>query len=231
MQPSSNKWTKVIALIIVVGVLLFGYRFFFGSKTARIISTVGVGKKNVVADKSIITFAVLVTTADKNTAQTNGDAKMTDLMLKVNEFQPLSVNKTTPQVAPQYNSVGTTRDTSSIRGYQYVTGAQVTLQGQDKVAPFLQMLNDQDVTVGQVRYLSADQDKVDAEVRELAIKDAKMKAQQMAKAAGARVGNVISIQEQGATGQGGSAVTSQTTASNSTEVEAQSTITVAFELW
>ena len=231
MQPSSNKWAKVVVLVIVAGILLLGYKFFFDSKTPRVISTVGVGKKNVVADKSIISFAVLVTTADKNSAQTNGDAKMVDLMLKVNEFQPLSVNKTTPQIAPQYNQVGATRDTSSVRGYQYVTGAQVTLQGQDKVEPFLQMLNEQDVTVGQVRYLSADQEKVDGEVRELAIKDAKMKAEQMAKAAGARVGKVISIQEQATTGQGGSAVTSQTTSSNSTEVEAQSTITVAFELW
>jgi len=223
-----NRPFVVFTLIAVIFLGIFAYVQFY-PRANRVVTTIGVGSKQVAAQKAMIVFAVTATGADRNSAATQGEAKFVDVMNMVNSYQPSSVNKTAYQVAPQV----TNQLTGETNGFQYVSGAQITLEGVANVTNLVRQLNEKDATVAQVRFLPQDEKVIDKEVRELAIADAKVKAEQMAVASGARLGKVINVTEQASTGTTGTSVTKEqqaNVAGSFSDIEIQSVVQVTFEL-
>ena len=193
-----NRPFLLFAIIAIIFLGIFAY-FQFYPRPTRVVTTIGVGSKQVAAQKAMVVFAVTASAADRNSAATQGEAKFVDVLNMVNSYLPSSVNKTAYQVAPQI----TNQLTGETNGFQYVSGAQITLEGVANVTNLVRQLNEKDATVAQVRFLPQDEKAIDKEVRELAIADAKVKAEQMAAASGARLGKVLNVTEQASTGATG----------------------------
>ncbi|HCS78638.1 TPA: hypothetical protein DIV55_02745 [Patescibacteria group bacterium] len=223
-----NRPFLVFAIIAVIFLGIFAY-FQLYPRPTRVVTTIGVGSKQVAAQKALVIFAVTASAADRNSAATQGEAKFVDVMNMVNSYQPSSANKTAYRVAPQVVN----QLTGETNGFQYVSGAQITLEGVANVTNLVRQLNEKDATVAQVRFLPQDEKAIDKEVRELAIADAKVKAEQMAAASGARLGKVLNVTEQASTGTTGTSVTKEQQASvagSFSDIEIQSVVQVTFEL-
>jgi len=228
---------KPMTFIVILVLALLGY-FAYGTiynKTTRLITTVGTGTKKVTAQKVILTFVVTQDAGDRSSAVTNGEAKFADVMETVQTFNPSDIVKTVYQIIPRTNQL-----TGDLKGFQYVSGAQITLTGTDNTANIVRALTQKDAAVASVRYLPLDEKAESTEIRKLAIEDARMKAEQMANAAGASLGKVMNISEQ--TTNSGNSVTSQSTPQTSfnqptgtapsafNDIELQSSVQVTFEL-
>ncbi|RJR15406.1 SIMPL domain-containing protein [Candidatus Microgenomates bacterium] len=215
-------------LFVIIFLVLLGYfaYSYFTPKTPRLITTTGVGSKSVTAEKAQITFAATVTSATQDAAFTAGETQMTNILNSVNTYAPSEVKKTTSRVTPQANQV-----TGAILGYQYVGGAQVTVSGTANIDALLRTLNQQGALVAQVNYIPLNEDTVTSEIRELAITDARKKAEVMAKAAGASLGKVITVTDQ--TGSQTTTLTQNANTSqpgNFSDTEVSTTVSITFEL-
>lgn len=220
MFDTTNKKIMVV-VVLVIGFLGYWFVRSTTSSPTRSVTTVGVGKKQVPADKATITFTISQSGVDQTSLAKSGETKINAALQAVAGLSPTDVRKTAYQISPV-----------STGGYQYAIGAQVTVTALN-IEPTVQALTSQGANIASLRYNTANESGVGAEVREMAIKDARTRAEQIAKASGARVGKVLVVTEQGATDQTGSTITGTKAGLDSAsfnEVEVQSTLNVTFEL-
>lgn len=211
---------------IIIGVFLFlaasGYAVtqkMLGSVT-RSVTTIGTGKKQVAADKATLTFSISTSGNDQSAVITTGENKTNDVFKSLQSFAPTNVRKTAYQV------------TQSGNGYQYATGVQLTVDA-TKVQNVTQIITASGNSVAQIKYSSSTDKTASQEARTAAIADARMKAEQIAKASGARVGKVLVVSEQSGTDQTGSSITGTKSALSDgafNEAEISSSLSVTFEL-
>lgn len=225
MFDMNIKPLHLLLLTFLLSIVLFLYQ---SSRSIQAITTIGIGTKQVVPEKTTITFAYVLTASDQRGALASGENGFNQILSDIGRFNPSQVNKNVAQVAPQYLPDG-----SGISSFQYANGAQIELNGTENVQDVIRSLNDRGAIVAQVSYKPQNETEIDAEVRALAVKNAQEKAQHMAKAAGARVGRVLSITEQGSTGESGTSVTRETTSEMATagsNIEVQSAVSATFSL-
>lgn len=222
-----NKKISLIVVIVAVLLLIYSFSRSFFDKPTRSITAIGVGTKQVSAEKAVITFAISRTSQNRNTAVQEGQQFADSIVRSLSNLKPSSVKQTAYQLTPT-RTFGQT-----VSSYQYATGIQVTIEGGQNIDQALTFLNGQDVTIAQVRYLAMDEKQVGSEVREMALQDAREKAEQIARASGGRIGKVLAVSEEVANDQSGSSVTGGNTEEGTgtfKEVEIQSVITATFEL-
>ncbi len=223
MDNTTSSWQRILVTILVLMGLLYLYNFVTNrSAYVRQITVVGNGSKIVAAKEAKITFTVSVTNSDRTQAFLGGEERYLIVSSGLATYNPTEVRTITPQIV---------QDTQG--RYQYVAGAQITIADVAKVKDLATFLAQNGATVAQVRYVSDNEDQIEKEVQELAIADAKKKAADIAGPAGAKIGDVLSIAEQGSNAQTGSAVTQVNTIvgpNAGNDIEIISAISVVFAL-
>lgn len=242
-QKNKRLVILVACIFLLAGGAAIGYSFI--TKPTRTITVVGVGTKKMPPERAIVSFSLLYEGDNQQGAIAEGEARFSKLLQAVEKFSPQAVDTTPYQVAPRATSRTADGRVQPGATYQYVNAARVTIDTPQKVTELIKSLYDNGATVvGQVRYVAKDQDKADRELQELAVKNATEKAKQMAKTAGSRIGNVLTIQEGVSTGQSGTSVSgsqsqvttpsqppSNSPSGNANQIELQAQVTVVYELW
>ncbi|MFC1626817.1 SIMPL domain-containing protein [Patescibacteria group bacterium] len=241
-QNKTFTFPLFIFVLVIIGSFIIRESIFSPVRTATV---VGVGKIKVQPEKATVSFSMIYNGISQEDAVTEGERRFNNILDGISPYQP-EVDRTAYQIVPSdtSSSVGTTNELTSRllrNSYQYVNAAKVTISDPTKIQEVVKNLyNNGASVVTPIRYMPADEDKVNREVRELAVKDAKERISQMAKASGARIGKVMTIQEGDLTGQTDAAIgaaagsdpiqTSGVNISSSGEVEIRSVVTVTYEL-
>jgi uncharacterized protein YggE len=162
----------------------------------RVITVVGIGKASAIPNIARVTLGVDIVNARLNTALSEVNKKTSDVIAALKkagiddkDIRTLEFN-VFPQQAYGPNGPG------PITGYRVANNVRVTIRDLSKVGPVL----DAAVTAGantinNLAFSLDDDSPMQSEARTNAVKDAKFKADTLAKEAGATVGNVISISE------------------------------------
>lgn len=218
-QAKNIFWGFLLILMAIVALGLFvGYQLFSPRRT---ISVIGTGKEVVQSNKATITFAYTSRASSKDVVVTQGEQEFTDLLTVINNFQPTEVKRIAYQVQEMANGT-----------FQYVSGASVTVEGTDNIAGLQRTISSNNAQIASVLYLPEDEQATTQRVQELALQDARQKAEQIAAVSGGRVGKVMIVAEQGSNTKTGASVTSVTQNPDNllNQVELQSVISVTYEL-
>ena len=157
----------------------------------------GEGKVTVVPDTAVVDLGITVNRPTVKAAQneTNSVINAITLSLKDLEIAAKDIKTSNYSVYPQYNYDG---GPSRITGYQVNASLTVTVRDFDKVNQVIDSATSKGAnTVSGIR-LTVDEDKTKQllqQARELAIKEAKAKAESLARAAGLTLGKIVNIQE------------------------------------
>lgn len=212
--------------IVFFFIALIGYpalRSFFNAPV-RSVTTTGIGKKLVDADKAIITFTVSNTGDDSNQTIAANERNSGDILKKLSTHNVEQVNKSATQLIPL--------GSSSSNAYRVSTAIRATIVGKDNIQEVNKIIKEANYPIIQVRYLSGAEASTGEELRKIAIEDAKTKADQIAKASKSKLGKVLVVSEQISNDQTGTTVTSASSTDSSTfsQIEVQSVMNVTFEL-
>ena len=268
LSSKNKKYVRIFFVIFVVGVALASlaatFEYLVRAKQewlqaksfypSRQISVAGKGEKSVKPDVAVISFAVVSSGKKLNTVQDENSKKSSAVIdfLKGKGVAEKDLKTTYYQISPQYqyydnppcyNSPCPARRPPEIVSYEIKNRVEVKVHDLNKVDELLEGVvakgaND----VDSVRFQIDDEEAVLAEVRELAIKDAKERAEKLAQDLGVRLGRVLSFYEGGVAqpytqdvyGMGGvSGMSLKAVAAPSVqpgEQELQSNVTITYEL-
>lgn len=258
-DQSVQSWTvkiqqnKAVLYPLFILLLVFAGAAFVRDalrSPVRSATVVGIGKTKVKPETATVTFSYTLSANTQEEAIEAGERQFGTLLNSISAFNP-EIERTGYQVilgntaAVPTPATGTTPQLPSLSrrvgSFQYINAARVTVSDPAVITDVVRNLyNNGATTVTPIRYIPADEDKVNREVRELAVKDARERIAQMARASGARVGRVITIQEGDLSGQTeaalGAALGSQPTQSSGVNVdsegnvEIQAVVSVSYEL-
>lgn len=199
----------------------------------------GEGKVYVAPDIAKVTVGIQENGSSLKAVQDNANKKskaLTDAMEKLG-IDKKDIKTTSYNVYPQYDYLTST--TNRIVGYQVSTNYQITVRDFDKVNDVLTSATGAGANaIGSVSFDINDTTKKEKlqEARELAVAEAKTKAEGLSKAAGITLGKVINISENQAaseirpmyaTGAADNAVQKSVTPANITPGETEINITVS----
>jgi uncharacterized protein YggE len=198
-------WVLLDALLaaLIIGFLGVGLptavRFVAGVYPARTISVTAQGKTTVTPDLAEINFSVLTQGQNPQTLTTNNTEKMNAVLQFVSSQNIASsdIKTTGYDLQPNYQyDKNTLRN--FITGYTLTQTVTVKIRDLTNVATVLSGLAPLGVNqIGGVSFTFADPDSLMAVARANAINKVKVQAQQMAYQAGASLGEVVSVSENG----------------------------------
>jgi uncharacterized protein YggE len=148
-------------------------------------------------DVAQTTIAVDVTNADPIAAQRDAATRMDKVIAKLKEMGVAADDIKTNQysLTPQYNYTQN-KETPTLVGYRVVNSVAVTIKQLDKVGQILDAAATAGATSLQgVTFTIADPTAVQSQARVAAVKQARARAEELARAAGASLGKVTSINE------------------------------------
>jgi hypothetical protein len=157
----------------------------------------GMAKKTAVPDTAFISFGVTKTANTIADAQNQTNMATTKIVdgLKNIGIDPKDIKTTDYSVSPQYNYYA---NRQTINGYTVTQNMDITIKPVDKVnqATDVATANGANL-VGSVNFGfdDATQNQLNNDVRQMAIDDAKEKAQNLAQEAGMHLGRIVDIQE------------------------------------
>jgi uncharacterized protein YggE len=161
------------------------------------ISVNGEGLVKAKPDVAQTTIAVDVTNADPIAAQRDAATRMDKVIAKLKEMGVAADDIKTNQysLTPQYNYTQN-KETPTLVGYRVVNSVAVTIKQLDKVGQILDAAATAGATSLQgVTFTIADPTAVQSQARVAAVKQARARAEELARAAGASLGKVTSINE------------------------------------
>ena len=191
-------------LVVFVAVMIVqqGYSFVQavkGKKPDNTIAVSGLGKVKAVPDTAIVTLGVIAQGKDAKEAQNMAVDKINKITAFVKSLGIAKEDITTTQASinPRYNYES---GQSKIVGFDSNQNVTVKVRGVDKSADVVGKLMAGAVDNGanQVygsQFTIDDPDALQQEARKAAIVKAKEKAEELAKAAGIKLGKVVSVQE------------------------------------
>lgn len=197
----------LVLLIAFLGITIANAVNDFGRSEngANVITVTGEGKASVVPDIAQISFTVQENASTVAAAQDSATKRTNDALaaLKALGIADKDVKTTGYQVYPQYESKpcapgaycvqGTT-----ISGYQVSQSVEVKVRATDKAGTVLQKLGTLGVqNISGPNFMVDDDQKVQEQARAQAIKDARAKADVLAKQLGVRLGKVVNFSESG----------------------------------
>jgi uncharacterized protein len=237
------KTNKQLLLVLVI--ILFGsyvYNSYQQNKVTRSVSVSGIGNKSVKPEKAIVSFSISLDAPSQAQAVSLGEQKFENILTGLSKYKPTEVNKTTYQISQSTRKIPTTTDdkkTVLTSAYEYVNAARITIDNPSEINDVIKYLYSAGAAVvTQARFVPKDEAAADREARNLAIKDAWTRANDLARASGARVGKVLSIQESSTTNaQTGTPVTDSGSSKTDTKsgasadgIQIQAGVTVVYEL-
>lgn len=212
--------------IIIASVILF----YYAQAVVRVslfpnspLTVVGVGKLNVAPEKAAFIVSRVNESRDAVSAINEGEAGIKSLIDTTRSIAGDTVDIKTSfyQIAPTGTS------------YQVANAFSVTTSEVAKVSELVKSLYRGGATsLSAVSFTTADESKTEQQARELAIKDAKMQAERIAKASGKRLGKLLSVTDDnsGASSTIGTDKNSKSTQGMS-DIEVTKRMQVVYELW
>ncbi len=268
LKPGSKKYVRMFFVVLVVGLALASLaatvEYLVRAKQemlqaksfypSRQISVVGKGEKSVKPDVAVLSFAVVTAGKKLKTVQDENSQKSSAVIdfLKSKGVAEKDLKTTYYQISPQYqyydnppcySSPCPARRPPEIVSYEVKNRVEIKVRDLNKVDELLEGVVEKGVNdVDSVKFQIDDEDALLAEVRELAIKDARARAEKLAKDLGVRLGRVLSFYEGGqvqpyaqdvygmggATGMSMKAVVAPSIQPG--EQEIQSNVTITYEL-
>ncbi|MDA8611439.1 SIMPL domain-containing protein [Candidatus Pacebacteria bacterium] len=173
-----------------------------GDYIENTINVTGEGEAIAVPDVATFTFSVNVTADDVEAAQTESATKMNESLeyLKSNGVEEKDVKTTSYNAYPRYEYTPC-RDlncTSSQRlvGYEVSQSVKVTVRKTEEAGKLLSGIGSRGATnVSGLSFEIDDPSKLEEDARSIAIKDAKEKAERLAKDLGVKLKGIISFGE------------------------------------
>lgn len=231
---TNKRWIypAFVAVLVIFGGMWAADRYF---APQSLITVTGIGEQTVKPAKAIVSFSVVYESTDRALAITQGEERFNNIISQIQQYSVENVDKNAYQIIDNSQSVIGDSGLQRTNRFQYANAARITISDLNAVPDLIKSLYDSGATtVTQVRYLPEDEERVDNQIRELAVKDAKDKARRMARASGASLGPVVTIQEAASTGETGTPV--NTFGSNNSslneigEIELQSVVVVSYRL-
>lgn len=201
-----ESWYSKVVFIAFTGLVsaLLFFKFAPSFPIASVVTqkqtefwVIGTGKVSVIPDTGEISLGVTSTKNTVKPAQTEVNQKINDITaaLKKLGVDVKDIKTENYSVYPQYDySAGRSR----ISGYQVTTSVVVTVRDLDKINEVIDSATGLGANqIGGINFTVADDRKKELEnsARELAVKDAKTKAENLASSAGIRLGKILNIQE------------------------------------
>lgn len=191
----------VLIAVLAVGAVFFGMpllqRLANGFYPARTITVTAEGKTTVSPDLAEISFSVLSQGKDPQTLSANNNDKMNAVLqfVKAQGIDDKDLTTTDYNLSPNYQYDRNTQR-NFITGYTLTQTVQVKVRDLNKVATVLSGLAPLGVNqIGGVNFTFDDPEKFLAVARADAFVKAEAKAKEMATAAGASLGMVMSVAE------------------------------------
>jgi len=192
------KFWQILVLILFVAVIGVGIAVWQPWKgTNRTINVTAEGKTKGVPDVSKITAGVEVTKATANEAQTEATIKLEKIIQAVKDKGVADKDIQTQAVStsPKYDYQGN----MAVTGYYGRAMATITVRDMAKADEILGALTPagaNSVYGPQLTFSDEMLKSLEDQARESAVKNAKEKAEKLALASGAKIGKVVSIEEQ-----------------------------------
>ncbi|MEK7091543.1 MAG: SIMPL domain-containing protein, partial [Patescibacteria group bacterium] len=196
----NSGWIKI--LLVFVAVFAFakwGPSIPISSVVSQkqdFFTVTGEGKVTVVPDTAIFSVGITTSSPSIQTAQSQSNAvinkiakQLKDLGIKENDIKTVNYS-----IYPQYDY----QQGNKISGYQINISLSVTVRQLDKINQALDLATQSGAnTIGGIQLTVDDtkQKQLFQQARELAVKDAKTKAESLANAAGITLGKIVNIQE------------------------------------
>lgn len=163
----------------------------------------GEGKVSVVPDIATVNFGVITEGgSDVAKIQADNTKKMNDIIdfLKKNDIDAKDIKTSGYNISPRYESTrciyGGICEAPKIAGYQVSQNVQIKIRDFTKIGPTLSGLVTKGAnSVSGVQFTIDDLEAARSEARGLAIKEAQKQAEIVAKTAGFKLGNLLSINE------------------------------------
>ncbi len=194
------------SLIVAVTVALLSHTALAADPTPRIITTSGSAERRIVPDEAHVNVNAGATNPKLETAKAEHDRKLRDIIAiaKKAGVDEAQIKTQHSSVQPQYSYEN---NKQNFRGYLVQTSLDITVKKIDAVGGLIEKLTSAKLENGagqdwsglmNVSYSVSDPDKVRDEMLADAIRNARLKAERMAAAAGAKIGRVAQINEGGA---------------------------------
>ncbi len=200
----NSWWVKAVFIFIAVFVLLkFGPSVPVQSIVTQKMDSFtvsGEGKVTVVPDTGIVSLGITSNKPTVKAAQTEANTVIANITKAVKELgvADKDIKTSNYSVYPQYDY--STEGAGRINGYQVSANLTISVREIDKVNSVIDQATSNGAnTVGGIQ-LTVDEDKqkeLRQQARELAVKEAKTKAESLAKAAGITLGKIINVVESG----------------------------------
>lgn len=198
--------TKLYTYLLWVGIglmVIIGVFFVVSTKqkldtvaTTNNISFSGEGKVLAKPDVAVIDFSIVTEAVSSKDAQTQNSAKsrkVNDMLAKL-KIAEKDIRTTGYNIYPQYNYPRF--DKPEIRGYQVNQSFEVKVRELDQVSSVLDGIVEAGTNqVSNFRFEIDDPEKLKAQARAAAIKDAKEKAQDLKAQLGIRLGRIVNFSE------------------------------------
>ena len=205
MQKQTSTWLFILgwALILAIGIFFVGYFMFKSSMAqspygiANSITVNGEGKASVKPDMLVVNLSVSELAATTELAQTQSDEKMNKIkeLLSGYAIPESNIKTTSVNVYPEYD-----RSDASWRkllGYRAQNSLSISITGENFGEIWGKIVADVatiwGVNVDGTYFDLKDKNAALAGARQKALDDAKVKAEQLAKASGRRLGKVLNI--------------------------------------
>ena len=224
-----NKKFLVIALAIILAIFLFN-RFF---ADPAVITVVGTGKLQVAPAKVEMTVSRVDSSVDPVVAVNQGENNTKILIDKSKSIL------TNPDIQRAFYQI-----TPTIVGgdklYQVVNVFKLSSSEPTKTSDLIKALyTNGAITINNISFLPDQQEDVTQEARQAALKDAREQAGKIAKAAGKRVGRIVTITDDlnevsgtvSSQEQGGDVVSANFSSAAPEKIEVAKVVSVTYEIW
>lgn len=202
-----NSWyLKLMAVVILILAAVFSYGKFgpgipitsVVTQKQELFSVTGEGKITVVPDTAIVSLGISLNKPTVKAAQDEVNSVISEITksLKTLSIDAKDIKTSNYSIYPQYDYQ--TTGGNRISGYQVSANLTVKIREFDKVNQVIDTATAKGANnVGGVQLTVDDarQKELLQQAREMAVKDAKTKAESLASAAGMTLGKIVNIQE------------------------------------
>lgn len=168
-----------------------------GNEEERGITVIGEGEVEAIPDVARFTVTVKSSGDEVSDVQNNSSENINEVIsfLKGEGIEDADIKTTLFDISPQYRFEDGRRIPE---GYEAIQTIQVTVDKLDRVGDLIASVSNLKVDdVGSLFFEIGNADELADQARELAIEDARNRAERLVEVAGGRIGGVISIKETG----------------------------------
>jgi uncharacterized protein YggE len=194
--------TSLLVLLLVVGKVNDLWKTFNGTRPDNVFSVSAEGKVKAVPDTAIVTLGVISQGKDAKEAQNQGVQKINQITEFVKSLGVAKEDITTTQssINPRYSYQPDGQN--NIIGYESYQNITIKVRKVNESSEIVGKLMSGAVEKGAnnvqgSQFVIDDPDSLKQEARKLAIANAKVKAEELAKEAGITLGKVVSVSENG----------------------------------